>query len=406
MRYPYYYGQTYSTYTPGYDVSGNNLQYYSAGYPVQQGYVPSRGGSYYSPVATTAPAGGYYTAPQAYTSAPRTTYAAPAARTTYPAPAAQATWNEGVFSKSFSEKAVSLGSEYYREPLSVKVGETTSNSVGSNDRVDVAHFTSQEGVRLKATVRPKGDVRSDDLVVALYNADSERQDIDVGGPTVATVTGKSNKEYGKEIEFDSKGGDQFLVITDLKGNPVEYELKLEKVHVDVGGITQADAMAGRVVHAMPGGEFKGLLETPDDADLVEVNLVAGKAYMLDVQGAPSEIGMSNARLQAVRDANGNVVYDSSLGKTALSGRKGNPLLAKDDVFIAPNTGKYFLEVSNQSGSFGAIGLGTGAGGYSGRITELNLKPNFVESSGVDEGAKAIKLFTNIVSPVSNLIDLF
>ena len=152
--------------------------------------------------------------------------------------------------------------------------------------------------------------------------------------------------------FESSVGTYTVSVTEERGSGSE----------PVGEDLPADTTTtGRVAIA---GSATGNIETGDDRDWFAVELVAGRTYLVDLEGSETDQGtLEDPYLHGIHDADGNLVADTS----------------SDDVGASPNSRVTFSPTVDGTYYVAAGAFSTGVGTYT-----LSVR----ETSSVSEGAGA------------------
>ena len=134
---------------------------------------------------------------------------------------------------------------------------------------------------------------------------------------------------------------------------------------------------------VPGaGAVSGSIETPDDADLFRIELVAGRSYVFTLQRTPD--GLADPQLGLYGPGLGLVASDDD------SAGGGNSRLS----FTAPTSGSYYVAAAD-------YGLGTGA--YTLRAALQDTAPPLLQSLSPADDATAVAVGANLVLGFSEAV---
>ena len=125
-----------------------------------------------------------------------------------------------------------------------------------------------------------------------------------------------------------------------------------------------------------GGSVTGEIETAHDKDWIAVDLVAGRTYQFDLQGAPSGMGtLADTFLRRIRDANGLKSVGDGRHRTYNDDFGGS----RDSrvTFTATETGRYYVEVSGDRDETGTYTL-TATDVTSGTDEQVVTPPHKIE----------------------------
>ena len=123
-----------------------------------------------------------------------------------------------------------------------------------------------------------------------------------------------------------------------------YKLSVEEVEVVVDDFRQDTTTTGAVTVGAP---VTGDAQFADDHDWFAVELEAGKAYRIDLEGSPTGEGtLDDPYLYGIHDANGILIADTDDddGGVGYNSRV---------IFVAPDTATYYVAAGGHNGYWGA-----------------------------------------------------
>ena len=207
-------------------------------------------------------------------------FTAPESATWYIAVSAYNATGTGSYTVSVTEISEQGAGTDSAGPL--QVGDRVVGALDSSGDEDWFGVTLEAGVTYRIEV--KGNTQSD-YGGSLYNPnlavfDARGEEID----GAATYSGRAKLGYNADLEFESTASGTYFIGIDGGGRTGSYTLSLNRLADEYPANSSTP---GRVA---VGGSNTGNIGSARDVDWFAVELVGGRAYRVDLEGAPTEQG--------------------------------------------------------------------------------------------------------------------